>query len=117
PRRAPQGPRSSGEAWPACTKPVPRASAGPRPRPPGSGRWTIPSRSLARNVAWSSCEVVGTGKGSSSGPNQLDRAGADAVDAAIEVIGAGAFDGISGQGREAPARVHGDLWSGNLMWT
>src|SRR5690625_2719512 len=49
--------------------------------------------------------------------DQLDPAGADAVDAAIAVIGAGAFDGISGQGREAPARVHGDLWSGKLMWT
>ncbi|WP_193103784.1 fructosamine kinase family protein [Brachybacterium sp. FME24] len=43
--------------------------------------------------------------------------GHDRVDEAIDVITDGAFDGISGQGREEPARVHGDLWSGNLMWT
>lgn len=40
-----------------------------------------------------------------------------AVREAIAVIAAGAFDGIAGQGREAPARVHGDLWAGNVLWT
>ncbi len=43
--------------------------------------------------------------------------GHDTVDEAIDVIADGAFDGISGQGTEQPARVHGDLWSGNLLWT
>jgi len=43
--------------------------------------------------------------------------GVRAVEAAIAVIATGAFDGIAGQGREEPARVHGDLWSGNLLWT
>jgi fructosamine-3-kinase len=48
---------------------------------------------------------------------QLGAEGGEAVGRAIDVIAAGAFDGISGSGREAPSRVHGDLWSGNLMWT
>ncbi|MFC7376633.1 fructosamine kinase family protein [Brachybacterium sp. GCM10030267] len=43
--------------------------------------------------------------------------GHDTVDEAIDMIADGAYDGISGQGSEEPARVHGDLWSGNLMWT
>ncbi|MEE1650475.1 fructosamine kinase family protein [Brachybacterium sp. J144] len=43
--------------------------------------------------------------------------GHDTVDEAIDVIADGAFDGISGQGAEQPARVHGDLWSGNVLWT
>ncbi|MGP5695777.1 fructosamine kinase family protein [Brachybacterium alimentarium] len=43
--------------------------------------------------------------------------GHDTIDEAIDVIADGAFDGISGQGTEEPARVHGDLWSGNLLWT
>ncbi|GAB2542119.1 fructosamine kinase family protein [Brachybacterium huguangmaarense] len=40
-----------------------------------------------------------------------------AVHEAIDAIATGAFDGIAGQGRERPARVHGDLWSGNVLWT
>lgn len=43
--------------------------------------------------------------------------GHDTVDEAIDIIADGAFDGVSGQGEEEPARVHGDLWSGNVLWT
>ncbi len=47
----------------------------------------------------------------------LGSAGRAVVDEAIDAIASGAFDGIAGEGVEAPSRVHGDLWSGNLMWT
>jgi len=43
--------------------------------------------------------------------------GHDTVDEAIDIIADGAFDGVSGEGEEEPARVHGDLWSGNVLWT
>lgn len=48
---------------------------------------------------------------------QLGADGSAAVSRAIDAIAGGAFDGVSGQGREDASRVHGDLWSGNLMWT
>lgn len=43
--------------------------------------------------------------------------GTAALDDAIAAIASGAFDGIAGQGVERPSRVHGDLWSGNVLWT
>ncbi|UVI37358.1 fructosamine kinase family protein [Brevibacterium spongiae] len=39
------------------------------------------------------------------------------IASAVDTIGEGGFDGICGHGAEEPARVHGDLWAGNLMWT
>lgn len=47
----------------------------------------------------------------------LGAAGHETVDEAIDIIADGAFDGVSGQGAEEPSRVHGDLWSGNVLWT
>ena len=48
-----------------------------------------------------------------------DLTGADraTVASAIDAIASGAFAGICSEGEEASARVHGDLWAGNLMWT
>lgn len=49
--------------------------------------------------------------------DQLSKDQQETITLAIRAIASGAFEGISGAGREKPARVHGDLWAGNLMWT
>ncbi|MPV51227.1 phosphotransferase [Pseudactinotalea sp. HY160] len=42
----------------------------------------------------------------------LDRAGAEVVREACELVASGAFDDD-----EPPARIHGDLWNGNLLFS
>lgn len=39
------------------------------------------------------------------------------VDEAIDAVSTGIFNGIAGGGAEHACRVHGDLWSGNVLWT
>ena len=47
----------------------------------------------------------------------LGEAHSHTIERAIARIREGAFDGIAGGPAEKPARLHGDLWSGNVMWT
>lgn len=49
--------------------------------------------------------------------DQLSKDENHTITSAINAIAVGTFDGIAGKGTETPARVHGDLWAGNLMWT
>ncbi|KQR20993.1 fructosamine kinase family protein [Microbacterium sp. Leaf151] len=42
----------------------------------------------------------------------LSASGAEVVGRACEVVAAGAFDD-----HEPPARLHGDLWAGNVLWS
>lgn len=42
----------------------------------------------------------------------LSRSGAETVERALDRVAAGEFDGS-----ERPARLHGDLWTGNVLWS
>ncbi|MEV7528859.1 fructosamine kinase family protein [Agrococcus sediminis] len=48
---------------------------------------------------------------------RLDASGARVVERAVDRMAAGAFDAPQPAGVGAVARIHGDLWSGNVLWS
>lgn len=76
------------------------------------GRRTQPARPEPTWGAFYAAQRVGPFLAPAVAAGNLSASGADVVRRACALIAAGAFDD-----GDPPARLHGDLWSGNVLWS
>ena len=76
------------------------------------GRRTQPARPESTWGAFYAAQRVEPFLGPAIAAGNLAASGADVVRRACALVAAGAFDD-----EDAPARLHGDLWSGNVLWS
>lgn len=104
---------ASGAGWHCC--PPPDASA---PFEVGSSRISLAPQPVAGSwgEAWATTSVRPILERCVEG-GRLDADDARVVARAVDRMGGGAFDAPQPAGVPAVARLHGDLWSGNVLWS